>query len=266
MELDPQAYLDFYGYLAAAAGNAVEAVRLFQRHFGTLEQDGVLGPKTLRAMNVPRCGLGDHLEEASVVRKWPERDWQEKPLRYFIYGWVDGIPQDVQRQLHRGDWDAWEAVCNIKFVEVDSAREADITLGVGRGRADGFDGPGNTLAWAQLPNGRTDQRLDCKHDLDENWIWQSGRRGILFPNVGRHEKGHLLGISHHDVPNSLMNAFYSEGIGVPKPADIKEAQRRYGQPVAKPEDPAVPDDPDEWVTMKIQRKGLVLEGYRLLSK
>lgn len=264
MQVDAHAYLDAYGYLADAAGNLAEAVRAFQKHFGTLEQDGNIGPKTLRAMSVPRCGLPDHIEEAGVLRRWPARDWIKNPLTYRIATWVDGIPQATQRSAFAAAWASWEAVCGIATQEVSD--DEDITISTGRGRTHQFDGPGQTLAWAELPSGQGNHRLTMRFDLDENWITQRGQRGILLQNVAAHEFGHLLGISHSSISSALMAPFYSESVAGPQANDdVVQGQKRYGKPLERGT-PTLPDDPEEWVTMKIQRKGLVLDGYRLLKK
>jgi hypothetical protein len=264
MELDAHAYLDAYGYLAAAAGNLRDAVKAFQGQFGTLEQDGNIGPKTLRAMSVPRCGLADHIEEAGVLRRWPARDWIKNPLTYRIATWVDGLPQATQRSIYQAAWGSWEAICGIATQEVND--DEDITISTGRGRQHQFDGPGQTLAWAELPSGQGNNRLTMRFDLDENWIGQRGQRGILLQNVAAHEFGHLLGISHSSISTALMAPFYSESVAGPQANDdVVQGQKRYGKPLERGE-PTQPDNPDEIVTIRLKRAALEIVGYRLLKK
>ena len=54
-------YLNYFGYIGVELLNHLDETELhksvkgFQRTFG-LKQDGIVGPKTLRAMETPRCG------------------------------------------------------------------------------------------------------------------------------------------------------------------------------------------------------------------
>lgn len=256
------AYLQAFGYLEKAQNDFQAAVRLFQEHFGTLEQDGVLGPKTLRAMATPRCGLAEQTEEANILRKWPSRDFLKDPLTVRVEQYVDGLSKTDQKNIFIAGLEGWERVCGVQFKLVDG-NSADITISAGRGRADSFDSAGGTLAWAQLPDGRSGSPLLMKFDLDENWIAQRGQRGILLLNVFAHEGGHLLGLSHSNASSDLMAPFYSESIGAPQRGDISEVVKRYGQPVVVPGPSNPPPGDDETVTLQVKRSGLTIPGYRL---
>jgi hypothetical protein len=254
-------YLEAFGYLQQAHDDFQEAVRLFQVQFGdVLKADGVLGPKTLRAMATPRCGLADHMEEeANVLRRWPARDWTKQPLTFRIAKYVEGIDQAEQRRVLVGAWEAWEKVCNIGLALVNSDT-ADITISAGRGRADSFDSAGGTLAWAQLPDGRSGSPLIMKFDLDENWVASSAKRGTLLFNVACHEYGHLLGCNHLS-DNNLMAPFYSPAIAVPQAGDIAEMVKRYGKPIQRPE--GQPPSDAGLVLRLRDRDSLTIDGYRL---
>ncbi len=60
-------YLNYFGYIGVELLNHLDETELhksvkgFQRTFG-LKQDGIVGPKTLRAMETPRCGCPDKVD------------------------------------------------------------------------------------------------------------------------------------------------------------------------------------------------------------
>ena len=65
-------YLSFFGYIGRHLLKNLDvedlkaAAKAFQKWFG-LKQDGVVGPKTVRAMQCPRCGCPDVLDKEKIV-------------------------------------------------------------------------------------------------------------------------------------------------------------------------------------------------------
>lgn len=233
-------YLQHYGYLPKkdieelTLADIIKAVKTFQEFFtecgGVLKGDGEIGPKTLSAMELPRCHFTDAKKE--------EVKWNKNELTYVVVGWVeDGISHTEQREVLREAWAEWEKVANIKITEVDNKDDADIVVSVGRGRRYGFDREGGTLAWAELPTGFSDQQLLVRFDLDELWVIEGGH-GVKLKNVGAHEFGHIFGLIHG---LGLMSPFYNPDIDKPQQNnDIPRIQKLYGPPLDVPTPDPVP--------------------------
>lgn len=249
-------YLDYFGYLEEAQPTVLDAeqgIVAFQEIVG-VEVDGVLGPQTLRAMQAPRCGLPDYPMMAAEAR------WRRTHLRWFIQGYVEGLPREQVDDILVTAWSSWSDVAGVTFEKVNSQAVADLIVSVGQGRADGFDGPQGVLAWAYLPQG-DDRQLLMKFDLSETWTMTTQQRGILLLNVAAHEFGHMLGLDHSRVKTALMAPYYSPGVSKPQSSDdILRIQSLYGPPISPPSPPSVPT-PGEIV---IRVRGEVsVDGYRL---
>lgn len=132
---------------------------------------------------------------------------------------------------------AWAAVADLTFVQVADGGEAfnapgtsgDIRLG---GHV--FDGAFGVLAHGYYPpvNGDT-AAGDIHFDSDEDWKLGWGGGGFNVYQVLTHELGHALGLDHSDVPDSLMNPYYTEDFMGPQADDIAGMQYIYG-PVPEP--------------------------------
>jgi hypothetical protein len=232
-------YLQRYGWLpdpftvsgAEAVTDVAGVIASFQAAAG-LVPTGELTPQTVRVMALPRCGMSDAMMMTQEAR------WRKNRLSYAVAAYVGSIGQDTQDQILRDAWAAWEAVCDVRVTRVAEARQADVLVSTGRGAAQGFDGSGGTLAWAQLPPG-DDRQLLMRFDLDERWLAASNAPGILLLNVACHEFGHLLGLDHSRVSGALMAPFYSAAIARPQQRDdVTRIQAMYGPPPAPPPPPA----------------------------
>lgn len=166
------------------------------------------------------CGVTEQATAGSLNR------WRSKDITYCVTGFIPQFTEKEYRDIVRGSFDAWEAVCGIRANEVMSSN-ANVIINVGRGRRMRFDGPGRTLAWCEIPNENTAQVL-LRMDLDENWTLSGA--GIFVPNVLRHELGHGLGIFHIEGPKALMNPFYDPKVPNPLGPDIEQAVLRYAAP------------------------------------
>jgi hypothetical protein len=249
-------YLRQYGYLPDKNNHSghilqnldihsvIAGISKFQEIAG-LYIDGEIGPKTLKAMYWPRCGMPD---DTGIAKMEVEASsWGKKNLTYFI--------ENRDNTVTAQEWDAamelafqqWCHVADLKITRVTNKSAANFIMSTGAGRQFGFDGPGGTLAWAQLPprHGYTGQLLS-RFDTAENWIVDPTRNGIMLVNVACHEIGHLLGLGHSNVNGELMAPFYNRSISKPiQNNDIPRIQNLYGKPTVVPTPPPVnpPVDP-----------------------
>jgi peptidoglycan hydrolase-like protein with peptidoglycan-binding domain len=255
-------YLKQYGYLvdngSLTVADIVEAVKRFQKFFG-LAEDGNLSQQVYKATLLPRCALPDFGEQAREFARWKRTN-----LTYYVKDYVRGLTKTAVDDIFKTAWSDWMKHAAISVSQVNSSN-ANIIISVGSSQQDGFDGPGNTLAWAYLPNGN-DSQLLCKFDLAETWITNNNQRGILLRNVACHEFGHLLGLSHSNVQSALMAPFYSAGIASPQlKDDITRIQGLYGKATT----PTEPKPPTDGATKKLYLEftGEILkadiDGYRL---
>lgn len=233
------AWLAHYGYLAgnvqsmatdASKKNSMvsDALKRAQESAG-LPATGTLDSATEAKFSQSRCGCLD----VEMMREWAR--WRKNSLTYFIEKRVPNLP-DVDELISLA-WQDWMNVADFRIVPATSPNGADIIISTGSGRADGFDGPSGTLAWAYLPNG-TDGQLLCRFDLGETWKKDSPQGGILFRNVACHEFGHLLGLEHSRVSSALMAPFYNPAVVSPRQTDdIPRIVALYGKPPAPPPPP-----------------------------
>ncbi len=267
---DAVAYLSHYGYLAGAVMSAAvspmlavvsiaAAVMEFQRTAG-LSETGTLDADTLAMMSRPRCGCLDVQRMGVELARW-----RKNRLTYFVQDHVASIPVADQMDIIRTAFGQWSAVADIQATLANHADGADIIISVGRGQAQGMDGPSGTLAWAYLPTGN-DQQLLMRFDIDETWIASTQERGILMMNVACHEFGHLLGLEHSKVSSALMAPFYAPAISKPQNNDdISRIQALYGPAVGGPP-PVTP--PATSMLIQLQVRDLLavsIPGYRLVK-
>jgi matrix metalloproteinase-14 (membrane-inserted) len=268
-------YLDTFGYFAEALGSwkditladIVKAIGQFQALFG-LVKTKMLDVKTVRTMEMPRCGcpdiLREHHTEACGLRNVVNRNlpkWRKSGVTYAITDYMPSVSKSVMDEVVSKAFAAWTRHGNIEVTQSTSGTP-DILISYGRGRQSNFDGPGGTLAWAYLPNG-SDSQLLCRFDVDETWILDPAARGILLFNVACHEFGHLLGLDHSRVQSALMAPYYNPSVAVPAANDdIPRFQARYGQkigPPASPPPPPVPVPPSENSSLTVTASGRITE-------
>lgn len=256
-------YLQNYAHLNGSIDDQsiIDATKSFQEYFD-LDQDGLLGPKTLRAMTSLRCGVKDILRLQTE-----EARWRKNNLTYFIESYDSDLPKSTFDEIIFKAFQAWCEVADLKIQPTNSSK-CDILVGTGQGRSSDFDGPSGTLAWAELPNG-TDRRLLLKFDLDETWSDNPSKRGILLLNVATHEGGHNLGLVHSKVNGSLMGPYYSAKISKPQlNDDIARIQEIYGKNKVEPIPVPTPTPPEEgWTTIKIKGKidSIEIPNFRVVK-
>lgn len=166
--------------------------------------------------------------------------WGLAEVTYCINGYPVGLgltPDDVD-SIVADAFGAWAASCGLRFRKVSDPNQANIVMGVARGRRANFDGPMGVLAYCYLPQGDNFRgQVEMYWDLDEAWAKDRQQNGILLLNVTCHELGHGLGLDHTKVPRQLMNPVYSANIATPQDHDRQEVVNRYGPPKAVPVTP-----------------------------
>lgn len=126
---------------------------------------------------------------------------------------------------------AWQAVSNIKFVQVSdngAAFNSPSAVGDIRIGAHAFDGPYGTLAHAYFPppNGYT-AAGDLHFDSSENWTCNAS--GVDIGVVAMHEIGHTLGLQHENTTTvAIMDPYYNSGLSTLQKDDINGITTLYG--------------------------------------
>lgn len=241
----PETFWEMY---AAYYGH--ESVRGFQR-FAGLPETGKLDDATVDMLHAPRCGVSD-VQRATADAKWRKHD-----LAYHIAARVGGLEPSVVDHVIQQAFQAWAHVADLRFTRAAQQQGADLVLSTGKGSRAGFDGPGGTLAWAQLPAGN-DQPLLMRFDLGETWT-NDPTADIFLLAVAAHEFGHLLGLDHDSQGSgALMAPFYNRRTYAPQAKDIQRIQGLYGPPRHDP-----PPPPGRKTILTIELDGVVT-GARVL--
>lgn len=191
---------------------------------------------------IPVCGVDvdkQRARDGSIARwstEWDGTKWPgtPKPITLTLSG-----PENLKENILWA-YREWSKVAAL-FFEWQSQGQANINYTMGR-----IDGSSGILAWNELPYG-PDRPLDGKIDSSERWhmnpLTPPARGTIHLGAVICHEGGHGLGLEHDNSSSvvALMDPVYSSRVLIPQPADIKQIQYRYGEPVT----PTTPTDQPE---------------------
>lgn len=238
----------------------LRSVLLAYQQFHCLEPTGELDNATYRSLQEPRfCGHPDVMPVGETLRKWPT-----SALTWAVLNTVPGLGVAEFKEAASLAWGYWmEAAPALELAYTANVKTASIVMDTGR-----IDGPGNTLAWSQLP-GRGVRQVEQKYDTGEKWgAFEGLRRGQTdLVRVLCHEGGHALGLDHGPA-GCLMQPTVSE-VRRPRGWDVEEILRRYPgiKPVPAPEPPRTIPDPAPGEPLRISIYGDVsrveIPGFRV---
>lgn len=164
------------------------------------------------------------------------------------------VSQEAVRHELRLAFSAWSEVADIRFVEVEDAREANIVIGatnqpIGRAFANlsyrsatanapvakalggSSSQPSGLIAAATGDTVSIEQSYIC---LNPAMRWKIGFDGRLdiydLRHTFAHEIGHAIGLDHPESTQSLMAFRYDESVQRLQASDIAAAQWLYGPP------------------------------------
>ena len=142
-------YMTFFGYVATELLKNMNrkdletAVKTFQNWFG-LVADGIVGPRTLRAMEIPRCGCPDIADAENDVNRQFMRmqdvaqeskdSWVKHGLTYAVTAYVNGVSKTKQLETFAEAFKVWTDICGLEIQATKNASEADLLIGTGSGR------------------------------------------------------------------------------------------------------------------------------------
>ncbi|KAL8550432.1 hypothetical protein ACS0TY_009024 [Phlomoides rotata] len=249
-------YFQYFGYLNSSYTDFSDefddflesAVKTYQINFN-LNVTGELDVHTLQHIVQPRCGNPDIVNGTSAMNSghhstihtvahysfFPNRPRWPPSKSQLTYAFLpENRLSDVVRGVFARAFERWSEVTSLTFAETTSYRGADIKIGFFReshGDGEPFDGVLGTLAHAFSPP------AGLFHlDGDENWVIDGNflngapRSAVDLESVAVHEIGHILGLGHSSVGDSIMYPSISSGTRKVELAndDIMGIQELYG--------------------------------------
>lgn len=199
--------------------------------------------------NIPFCGQHDSgFQIGGVTYQWPRGSHLTWSLGFSRLGALDDL---TLKEVYKQAFAEISACCNVTHAYTSNSRSANILVNVQR-----LDGPSGVLADMQLPVGNVDQSSQLLGRIDDSEVWgvfdNPPPNKIDLYRVVLHELLHAHGLGHK--PDSvqgvaLIAPMYSRSVRNLQALDIKELQRRYGEP--KTQSPTAPTQPPTAGTDKL---------------
>ncbi|KAL9338177.1 hypothetical protein Peur_069946 [Populus x canadensis] len=253
-------YFQYFGYIPNSLSNFTDdfddylesALRTYQQNFN-LNVTGELDDQTVNHVVRPRCGNPDIINGSTSMNSGKTNNtssthhfhtvshysffngqprWRKQALTY-VFSPENQLSDEVKAVFSRA-FDRWSTVIPLNFSQTDSIYTADIRIAFlsgDHGDGEPFDGVLGTLAHAFSPqNGR------LHLDGDEHWVVTGDVRtstltsAVDLESVAVHEIGHLLGLGHSSVEESIMYPSISSRTRKVELAtdDIEGIQTLYG--------------------------------------
>lgn len=216
-----------------------DALKMFQE-MANITVTGKFDQETKDMMNMPRCGMPDHMGYSNSARRKRYAalaSWDRNDLTWRINSVTQDLDSAEINRIMAAALKVWSDVSQLTFEE-SAAANADFIIDFAEGEhGDGnaFDGPSGVLAHAYFP---TSNPIGGDAHFDDAELYTDGTsRGINLFQVAAHEFGHSLGLGHSDDSDALMAPFYRGYIADFElhPDDIAGIQSLYGENSGAPE-------------------------------
>ncbi|XP_039048773.1 metalloendoproteinase 1-like [Hibiscus syriacus] len=183
------------------------ALKTYQKYYN-LYVTGKIDSATIKAMMIPRCGVPDiifHNNGLVSNYSFPGEKWSKYDLTYDIKNDVQVFTAKEMSPVISQALNTWADVSRFRFSKQAQGANANIKIGffpVNHGDPFPFD-----MAHAFYP-----ERGDLHFNAVWNWTYnQPASNQIDLESIGVHELGHVLGLNHSQVKDTVMFPKYDPG-------------------------------------------------------